>query len=321
MNIAIVGFGNHAASKIVPAILENDYNIIAVVSSSNSNKVINLANRSVPVLKDLSSLKSLNLDCIYISTPISTHYKLAKESLELGFNVICEKPLSTNFKHSNELFNIASKQKLFLFEVNMHMHHHQYRFLESIYYSPKKYRYLGTKQKVILSFCIPHLDANDFRYDPALGGGAIYDVGYYPVSTMLSLNEDLREIFIFKQAYIGPKGEINKLGNAFFEDSNSLVFEVRWSIGQNYENFCHVIFENGDIYFDRFFSKPINFDAKTIITTQKKTFKKKSHENHFESMLKKFRDIIFEKKESNLVEYELLKKRTLNTAKFFDRYV
>jgi len=321
MNFAIIGYSDHLISKVLPAIFNNNDRCLAIVSSSISNHRIEFDNKIISIFQDISSLKDskLDIDCIYISTPIATHYKLAKQSLELGYNVICEKPLSTNYKDSRELFNIASRNELFLFEVNMHMHHYQFRLFDLLFRRGKPSPYLGKIQKVILSFCIPHFKEDNFRYNPELGAGAIYDIGFYPISSMLSLEENPQEMFVFLQSQEGKNGAFNKSGTVFFAGTKSITFELRWSMGQKYENFCHIIYENGDIFFDRFFSKPNNFNSSTIFSFRNKSYTKKIVENNFENMFKEIRNIL-STKEDNLHNYKIYKDITLRTAKLFDKY-
>lgn len=52
-----------------------------------------------------------NINGIIIVTPASTHFRIAKEFLEKGFNVLIEKPLTTNYKDALILYKIAEKMK------------------------------------------------------------------------------------------------------------------------------------------------------------------------------------------------------------------
>lgn len=52
-----------------------------------------------------------NIDGVIIVTPASTHFQIAKEFLEKGFNVLIEKPLTTNYKDALKLCKIAEKTK------------------------------------------------------------------------------------------------------------------------------------------------------------------------------------------------------------------
>ena len=48
-----------------------------------------------------------NIDAVVISTPVSTHYEIARESILAGKHVLCEKPLCKNSKQGEELVELA----------------------------------------------------------------------------------------------------------------------------------------------------------------------------------------------------------------------
>lgn len=60
-------------------------------------------------------LKNGNIHAIAIATPVLTHYKFAKESLEAGKHVLVEKPLAASVKEAEKLVNLALKKGLILF--------------------------------------------------------------------------------------------------------------------------------------------------------------------------------------------------------------
>lgn len=55
------------------------------------------------------------LDCIVISTPIATHFALAKEALEKGRHVFVEKPMAASSSECQQLIDIAKKKNKILF--------------------------------------------------------------------------------------------------------------------------------------------------------------------------------------------------------------
>lgn len=52
-----------------------------------------------------------NIDGVIIATPASTHFQIAKEFLNRGFNLLIEKPLATNYKDALRLYEVAKKNK------------------------------------------------------------------------------------------------------------------------------------------------------------------------------------------------------------------
>lgn len=62
----------------------------------------------VPLVKDYKDLFRLKLNAVVISTPPSTHYKIAKDCLLHGLHVFIEKPMTDNSKDAEELIELAS---------------------------------------------------------------------------------------------------------------------------------------------------------------------------------------------------------------------
>jgi predicted dehydrogenase len=57
-------------------------------------------------------LDSTPVDCIHICTPNNLHFQQAKEALERGIHVVCEKPLATTIQQAQDLVDLAGETKL-----------------------------------------------------------------------------------------------------------------------------------------------------------------------------------------------------------------
>ena len=62
-----------------------------------------------------------NIDWIFILTPNNTHYKICKFFLDKKVNVFCEKPLTTNLKQANKLYDLAGKNNVMLYVDDVEM--------------------------------------------------------------------------------------------------------------------------------------------------------------------------------------------------------
>jgi predicted dehydrogenase len=65
---------------------------------------------SVPDYDDI--LRDPAIDAVHICTPNAQHYSMAKEALQAGKHVICEKPLTTTVAEADELVSLAARQGL-----------------------------------------------------------------------------------------------------------------------------------------------------------------------------------------------------------------
>lgn len=119
------------------------------------------------------------VDVIYISTPHSLHKDNTLLCLEAGKGVLCEKPFAINAAETEAMIKLARQKKLFLMEAMWT------RFLPAVL----KVRQLIAEDAIgevrmlmaDLGFRA-EFDPKSRLFDPALGGGALLDVGIYTVS-------------------------------------------------------------------------------------------------------------------------------------------
>ena len=79
-------------------------------AASLTRRIIKKVLRKVPVVADVSEFSSLDLDALFITTPTSTHYTVARTALEAGIaeNIFVEKPLSSSYADSSNLSDLMS---------------------------------------------------------------------------------------------------------------------------------------------------------------------------------------------------------------------
>jgi len=257
VKIAIIGFGNHIIKNILPAISRLKFLEIDAIYVRDTDKYFSKAREYNLELKNISESINEDVQWVYISTPISTHFKLSKKYLEHNKHVICEKPLTINHSQTKELFEIAKNKKLILHEVSMYKHHKQYKHLEKFVNEHKK------QIKVVkTSFTIPHLDTNDIRYKKELDGGALLDVGYYPLSIITSLFGEPNNMNL--NTFTEKNYEVDLFGTVLFE-YDALYCIGEWGIGLPYSNEITVITETKSMKYERIFSKPETFITKVQV--------------------------------------------------------
>jgi NDP-hexose-3-ketoreductase len=102
--------------------------------------------------------------------------------------VLCEKPLATTRENATELTELAARRGLALRENFSFEHHSQHTKVRQLLAEGR----FGTPRTFTASFCIPPLPPDDTRYNAALDGGALLDIGVYPLrAAQLFLGPDL----------------------------------------------------------------------------------------------------------------------------------
>lgn len=124
-----------------------------------------------------------NVDAVYVATTHNAHFDCVKQSLEAGKHVLCEKPLTVNAKQAEELVALASAKQRFLMEAVW------IRFLPAIRALKKDLQegVIGNPVTVKADFSLCRTLPESHRLrDPQQAGGALLDLGIYPL-TMASL--------------------------------------------------------------------------------------------------------------------------------------
>jgi predicted dehydrogenase len=138
------------------------------------------------------------IDAVYIALPNALHHDWTLRALAAGKHVLVEKPYSWVPAQVEEAWAQAASGGLVLTEAYMWRHANQTRLLRELL--PR----VGEVQAVRAAFFgrLPRED--DVRFVPALGGGALLDLGCYCVSACrLVLGEPDR---VYGDAWLGRGG-------------------------------------------------------------------------------------------------------------------
>ncbi|MEU3749987.1 MULTISPECIES: Gfo/Idh/MocA family protein [Streptomyces] len=120
-----------------------------------------------------------DVDVVYVATPHHAHREAAGLALEAGKAVLCEKALTLNAREAEELVTLSRDRGLFLMEAMwMYCNPLVLRLAELV-----RDGAVGEVRTVQADFGLAGPFAADHRLrDPAVGGGALLDLGVYPVS-------------------------------------------------------------------------------------------------------------------------------------------
>ena len=234
-NISILGVSRHTISSVIPAILRSKkVKLNKLYTATGNVRRIQIEKKRLSVIDwhKLPQEKEFTNQWLYIALPPALHFSFALQGMFKGFNVIIEKPMSTNVTLSKKLIDYAQKLELSIFEVNMYPFHCQFEIIKQFFYKMKK----GT---VITKFSIPHLPKSDFRYKKNLGGGALLDLGFYPLSLLTLLSKKCEII----NCKLKQNGEIDEGGSIEAIINGGIEFKGYWHLDSNYENKIELVSE------------------------------------------------------------------------------
>ncbi|MGB4779742.1 Gfo/Idh/MocA family protein, partial [Microbacterium sp.] len=164
---------------------------ITAVTSRDAAKARALADRlGIPTATaDLDGLlRDKQVDAVYIASPNGAHAAQARAAIARGVHVFVEKPATTASAQWEELVAQARDAGVVLFEGLRTVYDPGFAAIREVL--PE----LGVLRRASFSYCqrsarYDRVLAGETPaiFDPALGGGALWDLGVYPISAMVAL--------------------------------------------------------------------------------------------------------------------------------------
>ncbi|HKI47403.1 MAG TPA: Gfo/Idh/MocA family oxidoreductase [Balneolales bacterium] len=118
------------------------------------------------------------VDVIYIATPHTYHATNSLLCLRSGKAVLCEKPFAINEQEASVVFQEANKRGLFIMEAMWSRYFPQYAKVRELIDE----KVIGDLQLIQADFgFFSDYNPEGRLYNPDLGGGALLDIGIYPI--------------------------------------------------------------------------------------------------------------------------------------------
>lgn len=141
-----------------------------------------------PSLKAYGSYQALiddaDIEAVYVATPHPSHAEWAIAAMDSGKHVLCEKPMAMNSSEVQQMADAASRNGVVLMEAFMYRCHPQWAGLVELV----KEGAVGRVAVIETAFAFAaDPDPVSRLFSPALGGGAILDIGCYCASAVRSL--------------------------------------------------------------------------------------------------------------------------------------
>lgn len=199
-------------------------------------------------------IESEDIDAIYLPLPPALHFKWAKMALENGKHVFVEKPSTTCLADTDELIKIASEKGLALHENYMFVFHDQLKAIDDVVASGE----IGDVRLYRISFGFPRRAQNDFRYNKALGGGALLDAGGYTMKYASYLLGETAKVVTAQVNYI-PEFEVEIFGSATMVNDNGITAQLAFGMDNDYKCDIEIWGSQGTITSSRILTAPAGF--------------------------------------------------------------
>ena len=193
----IVGTGRISDWVLKGAVLDPRFEAAAVCSRSlDKGKAFAEAHGIAKVYTDLDEMASdPEIDAIYIGTPNSTHHDLAILCMNHGKHVLCEKPMASNAREVGEMIDAAKANGVMLMEAMIST------LCPNFVAARERLAEMGSVRHYFASFCqysskydlVKRIIAGEDNsavpssLNPDCCGGALMDIGIYPIYPMVAL--------------------------------------------------------------------------------------------------------------------------------------
>jgi len=190
-------------------------------------------------------LKSADIDAVYISTLNNSHFNLILKAAEHKKHILCEKPMTMTYEEAENASILIKKNKIFFMEAIAYRSHPQTNSIIKIINDGE----IGKIKSINSSFGfhVKKIKPESRLFKKLFGGGAILDIGCYPLS-FVSLFCNIKSDIIIESA----KGSFCETGVDDFAEANLLLNDnikayVEISFKKNLENNSIIYGEKGHV--------------------------------------------------------------------------
>jgi predicted dehydrogenase len=178
----ILSTANIGIKRVIPAILAGKRGVIAAIASRDAARARGVAER-FGIARSYGSYEALladpEVEAIYNPLPNHLHVEWTVKALEAGKHVLCEKPIGLNAAEARAIVAARDRSGRRVIEAFMVRFHPQWHRIRALVREGR----IGTVRALQSAFTFPVASPGNIRNRLEYGGGALYDVGCYPIVT------------------------------------------------------------------------------------------------------------------------------------------
>ena len=183
INWGILGYARIARTQAIPAILASGNGRVYAIASRDPAKLAEARVQVPDAIGYATYAEVINdpaVTAVYVPLPNSLHRQWAIAALDAGKHVLCEKPLALDAAEAREMVSAAQYNERLLMEAFMYRYTDRTRQVKTVLDSGV----LGEIRHANISFRFLLDRPGTIKMQPGLGGGALYDVGVYPINLL-----------------------------------------------------------------------------------------------------------------------------------------
>lgn len=281
-----MGCANIAQRLMIPAIkqLTEEFELVAVASRAMEKAEPFAREFGCEAIAGYDTLLSReDIDAVYMPLPTGLHKEWIVKALNAGKHVYAEKSIAMNGDEAIAMVDLAKAKDMALMEGYMFQYHPQHVVVKELMSKGE----IGDIRLVRASFGFPPFkDKDNFRYDNAVGGGALKDAAGYVWRCANFLFGNIFDITASKVVYT-EQG--TSLYGTAFAVADSFCAEMSYGFDNYYQCNYEIWGSNGKIIVPRAFTPKPNDITHVIL--EKQDFRQDIEvgpNNHFMGAMREF---------------------------------
>ena len=246
VNFGIIGFGLHAAKRIMPGFaLAKNCRVTALSRRELSKAQESARKHEIPLAFDSAEAlcRSPQVDAVFTATPNACHLQDVLVAAACGKPILCEKPMAINAEQCRQMVEAARKAKVLLGVAQV------FRFEDSLAWFREQVA-AGAIGKVVFarsefSFRADDSHPRTWINNPVVaGGGPIADVGVHCVDALRFVLQD-EVLRVSAREIAGKPGNVEAGAALLLEFSRGTLATVMVSFRADYRTQLELVGESG----------------------------------------------------------------------------
>ena len=179
--MGVLGAANIARKVVIPAILRADGVELVAIGSQSERGAEFVAGAGLTGVRACAYEELLadpDVDAVYVPLPNHLHAEWSMRAADAGKHVLCEKPAARTAEEAAQMIDHCITRGVVWMEAFMYRFHPQWQLV----FERLRAGTIGELRVVRSLFTFTVRDPQNIRRRPEVGGGSLYDVGYYCVN-------------------------------------------------------------------------------------------------------------------------------------------
>ncbi len=250
LGVALVGLGYYSAELLAPALQQTKNCHLAGIVTGTPAKTVEWQKKYGIPEKNCYNYENFDqiannadIDVVYIVLPNALHHPFTLRAAAAGKHVWCEKPMAMSVQECTEMIKACADNKVYL-QIGYRMQHEP-NTQEMLRY--RRENTFGKVQNVTCTAGFKEGRKNHWHMNKKLGGGAMYDMGVYPLNAArYAVGEEPMAVTAVEKThrpdwFVG----IDETMYYILEFPGGAIANCTTSLGMNLKNYLMVNCESG----------------------------------------------------------------------------